>query len=50
MPPQQRQALMNTDRFRGQFSEQERNTLSGLLAFEPYVPVQHPNDGTSIGK
>ena len=36
--------------FRGQFSDQERNTLSDLLAVEPYLPVQRPNDGTSFGK
>lgn len=50
MPPQQRDAILKEDRFRSQFSEQERNTLSGLLAVEPYLPVQHPNDGTSFGK
>jgi len=50
MPPQQRQAIMNQDHFRAQFSEQERNTLSGLLAVEPFIPVQHPNEGPSFGK
>jgi hypothetical protein len=50
MPQPQRQAILNSDRFRGQFSDQERNTLSGLLAVEPYLPVQHPNDGPSFGK
>jgi len=50
MPPQQRDAILKEDRFRSQFSEQERNTLSGLLAVEPYLPVQHPSDGTSFGK
>lgn len=50
MPPPQRQALMNSDRFRSQFSDQERNTLSSLLAVEPYIPVRHPNDGPSYGK
>ena len=50
MPPQQRDAILKEDRFRSQFSEQERNTLSGLLAVEPYLPVQHPSDGTSYGK
>lgn len=50
MPPQQRDAILKEDRFRSQFSEQERNTLSGLLAVEPYLPVQHPNDGPSFGK
>jgi hypothetical protein len=50
MPPQQRDALLNSDRTRAQFSEQERATLSGLLAAEPYVPVQTPNDTTNSGK
>jgi hypothetical protein len=50
MPQPQRQAIMSQDRFRSQFSDQERNTLSNLLAVEPYLPVQHPNDGTTFGK
>jgi Protein of unknown function (DUF3106) len=50
MPQPQRQAFLNSDRFRGEFSDQERNTLSGLLAVEPYLPVQHPNEGPSVGK
>ena len=50
MPQPQRQAMLNSDRFRSQFSDQERNTLSNLLAVEPYLPVQRPNDGPSFGK
>jgi hypothetical protein len=50
MPQPQRQEILNSDRFRGQFSDQERNTISGLLAVEPYLPVQRPNDGPSFGK
>jgi hypothetical protein len=50
MPQPQRQAILGSERFRGQFSDQERNTLSNLLAVEPYLPVQHPNDGTTFGK
>jgi hypothetical protein len=50
MPPQQREALLNSDRTRAQFSEQERATLSGLLAAEPYVPVQTPDDTANGGK
>jgi hypothetical protein len=50
MPQPQREAIMNQDRFRSQFSDQERSTLSGLLAVEPYLPVQHPNNGPSFGK
>ncbi len=50
MPPPQRQAILSSDRFRGQFSDQERNTLTGLLAVEPYLPVERPNDGPATGK
>jgi hypothetical protein len=50
MPQAQRQAIMNQDRFRAQFSDQERSTLSSLLAVEPYLPVEHPNDGPYSGK
>lgn len=41
MPPSQRQAALNSDRFRGQFSEQERGTLYQLLDVEPLLPPQH---------
>jgi hypothetical protein len=50
MPEPQREAFLSSDRFRGQFSDQERNTISNLLTVEPYLPVQRPNDGTSFGK
>ena len=50
MPEPQRQDFMNSDRFRGEFSDQERNTISNLLEVEPYLPVKHPNDGPSFGK
>jgi Protein of unknown function (DUF3106) len=50
MPPPQRQAILNSDHFHREFSDQERNTLSGLLAVEPYLPVEHPNEGPSFGK
>ena len=50
MPEPQRQAILNSDHFRSQFSDQERNTVSNLLAVEPYLPVQHSNDGPSFGK
>jgi hypothetical protein len=36
MPPDQRMAILNSDRFRGQFSNSERATLANLLAVEPY--------------
>jgi hypothetical protein len=50
MPQPQRQALMNQDRFRAQFSDQERSTLTSLLAVEPYLPVERPNDTPEAGK
>jgi hypothetical protein len=50
MPPYQRQAVINSDRFRGQFSDQERGTLSSLLAVEPFLPVQRSNDAPDFGK
>jgi hypothetical protein len=50
MPQPQRQTILNSPRFRGQFSDQERGTLSNLLAVEPYIPVQHPNEGTPYGR
>lgn len=50
MPEPQRQAILNSDRFKSQFSDQERGTLSNLLAVEPYLPVQKPGDGVEAGK
>ncbi len=45
MPADQRQSVLASDRFRSQFSETERSTLSGLLAVEPYLPVKQSVDG-----
>ncbi|MCU1250003.1 MAG: hypothetical protein JWQ49_3032 [Edaphobacter sp.] len=50
MPQPQRQEMLNSDRFRGQFTDQERSTISDLLAVEPYLPVRRANDGPSYGK
>lgn len=50
MPEPQRQAILNSDRFRSQFSDEERGTISSLLAVEPYLPVQKPGDGVEAGK
>ena len=50
MPQPQRQAILSSDRFREQFSDQERNTISDLLAVEPYLPVRRPNEANSFGK
>ena len=44
MPPAQRQGTLNSEGFRSQFSDSERNTLSGLLAVEPLLPPQRPNE------
>jgi len=40
MPPEQRQATLNSPAFRAQFSDPERSMLSTLLTVEPYNP--HP--------
>ncbi|GAC1418055.1 MAG: hypothetical protein NVSMB62_09380 [Acidobacteriaceae bacterium] len=40
MPPEQRQSVIDSDRFRGQFTEAERSTLGTLLAGEPYTGSQ----------
>ncbi len=50
IPQPQRQGILSSDRFREQFSDQERETLSNLLAVEPYLPVPRPNDGPAYGK
>lgn len=50
MPQPQRDGILNSDRFREQFSGEERNTLSNLLAVEPYLPVAHRDEGPAYGK
>lgn len=50
MPEPQRQTILSSDRFRNQFSDQERGTLSNLLAVEPYIPVQRPSENQEAGK
>ena len=50
MPDPQRQATLSSDRIRGQFSDQERSTLTNLLAVEPYIPVQRTGDTVNAGK
>ncbi|SNS40056.1 Protein of unknown function [Granulicella rosea] len=39
MPPNQREAYMNSEWYRGQFNDQERATLSNLMAVEPMLPL-----------
>jgi hypothetical protein len=43
MPPAERQSVLNSDRFQGQFSPQERGTLNQLLNISPYLPDPHAN-------
>jgi uncharacterized protein DUF3106 len=50
MPESQRQATLNSDKFKTHFSDQERSTINNLLSAEPYLPVQRPNDGSGEGK
>lgn len=50
MPEPQRQAILSSDRFRTQFSDQERDTLSSLLAVEPYIPVKKSGDNSDYGR
>jgi hypothetical protein len=50
MPEPQRQAILSSDRFRGQFSDEERGTISNLLAVEPYIPAKNPTDSQEMGR
>ena len=50
MPVPQRQAILTSDRFRAEFSDQERATLANLLTVEPYLPVQRPAEAPEYGK
>ena len=40
MPPDQRQGVINSDRFRAEFNDSERSTLTSLLSVEPYTGPQ----------
>lgn len=45
LPEPQREALLSSDRYRNQFSDQEIGALSGLLSIEPYhviLPTRQP--------
>ncbi|WP_367182586.1 DUF3106 domain-containing protein [Edaphobacter sp.] len=50
MPEPQRQAILSSDRFRSQFSDQERGAISSLLAVDPYLPVRHPDKNSDFGR
>lgn len=41
VPLDQRQTVLNSARYQGAFSPQERNILSNFLRVEPYQPPQH---------
>jgi hypothetical protein len=47
MPPGQREQLLNSRVYGGQFTPQERTVLSNLLSVEPYQPqnIAHPYFG-----
>ena len=42
LPQQQRDAYMNSPQYRGQFNDQERDTMNHLLAVSPYLPQTPP--------
>jgi hypothetical protein len=45
MPESQRQQYLSSPAYRSQFSDQERNTMAGLMAVEPYIPGRKAGDG-----
>ncbi len=49
MPPGQRQEMLNSQRYRSEFSAQERGVLRNLLNVEPYLPRPSGGDGASYG-
>jgi hypothetical protein len=40
VPLEQRQMVLNSSRYQGQFSPEERDILSNLLRAEPYMPAR----------
>jgi hypothetical protein len=40
VPPDQRGIVLNSSRYQGQFSPEERGVLSDMLRVEPYAPPQ----------
>ena len=40
VPPDQRWIVLNSSRYQGQFSPEERGVLSDMLRVEPYAPPQ----------
>jgi DNA-directed RNA polymerase subunit F len=44
VPPEQRQSILDSDRFRTQFSHDEMGVLHNLLEVEPYLPAPRQNE------
>jgi hypothetical protein len=44
MTPAQRDAYMNSPDIRSQFTDQERSTITNLMAVEPYLPPRNPSE------
>jgi hypothetical protein len=40
VPLDQRQMVLNSSRYQGQFSPEERDILSNMLRAEPYMPAR----------
>ena len=40
VPVEQRQMVLNSSRYQGQFTPDERDILSNMLRAEPYLPPQ----------
>jgi hypothetical protein len=40
VPPEQRQTVLNSARYQGAFSPEERGILSDMLRVEPYQPLR----------
>jgi len=49
MTPEERQKVMNEDRFKSMFSEQERGVLGQLSAINPPEGDGHPNPNPQPG-
>jgi len=45
LPQAERDSIMNTDRFRAQFSDHERDILKNLFGWAPYFSTEGPNEG-----
>ena len=41
VPPDQRMTMLNTNRYKDNFSPEERGILADMLRVEPYQQIQH---------